>query len=462
MEQLLTGEAEQGVALQPEHVLDDLEVRRREAGAELGPAREHGGLLRKRVRGVVVDDVEHGVLVVVEGTDGLTEELGDGGDISAGAVDTVLQERGVNGGERKFFHLRFEMRTEGAGDGTHKGGNPCAKLDMSKKQATKQPARAQKPAAAGEPVTFTGTVTRVINGETLEVMTEQGPRLVGLANIMAPRFKTETTPEQQYAFEAREFLRGKTIGKQVKVQQRFVTKDGNKTLGLVFVKKDLVNVELVREGLALVKNDQETEENKPFLEARKAALAAKKNLHAPQGKPMRPVTLTNEQVQKQYEGKTVPVIVEAMLGPTSYRVQLKTRGEFIVHLQNVRGVANDVAEGKVMEEARAFARRFIQHEGTVRVLPNDRDNRLYGTLAVEGKDVAAEMLRHGYAQIVDEARLTEETRAPYKKAEEAAQGEKAGLWAHNNFEEKKAAAAEKKAAREASGKNIHGGRLIDI
>jgi micrococcal nuclease len=93
---------------------------------------------------------------------------------------------------------------------------------------------------------------RVADGVTLTVFTANGTKLrVRLLGIDAPEIPRGTKPGQPYGEEARTYLSQLVNGQRIRVQV-FGTDRYKRALGVVWVGKRVVNVELVRAGLAEV------------------------------------------------------------------------------------------------------------------------------------------------------------------------------------------------------------------
>ena len=112
---------------------------------------------------------------------------------------------------------------------------------------------------------FTGTVTAVIDGDTLTVLVDQQQVKVRLAGIDAPERK------QDYGTVAKSFLSDRVFGRYVSVEVTGQDRYG-RTLGVVHVDGANVNLSLVRAGLAwhYVRFSDDTELAAAEREAREA------------------------------------------------------------------------------------------------------------------------------------------------------------------------------------------------
>ena len=105
--------------------------------------------------------------------------------------------------------------------------------------------------------TVTGTVTRVIDGDTLHLTTDEQTQLkIRLTGIDAPE-KTHMNAStgrvakagQPYGNEATNALHGKVMGQQVRVDITDIDKY-RRMVGLVYLNSRNINLEMIREGHA--------------------------------------------------------------------------------------------------------------------------------------------------------------------------------------------------------------------
>jgi endonuclease YncB( thermonuclease family) len=119
------------------------------------------------------------------------------------------------------------------------------------------------------------TITRVYDGDT--VMAESGPVVVYimLVGIDAPELANEAQKEgQPFAKEARDFLAGEILNRSVEVVGYGVAPyPYNSIIGVIFLGKKNVNLEMVQKGLAEVQRDNLPKglDIGPYLDAEKHA-----------------------------------------------------------------------------------------------------------------------------------------------------------------------------------------------
>lgn len=103
-----------------------------------------------------------------------------------------------------------------------------------------------------------GTVKAVISGDCLLVMgnVKSGPppeKQITLSSLMAPKLARRDTRDEPFAWESREFLRKKCIGKEVIFKVDYVVPSINREFGSVFLGETNLALAVVAEGWAKVR-----------------------------------------------------------------------------------------------------------------------------------------------------------------------------------------------------------------
>ncbi|KAL7718940.1 TNase-like domain-containing protein [Entamoeba marina] len=305
----------------------------------------------------------------------------------------------------------------------------------------------------GEKQSFMGVVTRVISGETIEVRSNNELRTVHLAFITAPHFKRENAPEEKFAFEAREALRKKVIGKELKLVEEFVSANGT-VFCIPFVGKSNVITYMLKTGYVVLRSKRESEEMKPYNDALEQAKTSKK------------VVIKAVEFNSNNAGKTIPVIIEYVMSATDFRVQLKKRGELSVRLAGGFGVSSDLKEGVIAEEAKDFCKQYVQRDAEMTVFPNEQDNRVFVTIKINGVNIIEEIAKMGYLRLNNNLPkgFSTEDKNSIQAAQTEAQKAKKGMWVDYDYEaeaKKIQEIKDKKVARVHSSKNIKG-HLVEI
>lgn len=278
------------------------------------------------------------------------------------------------------------------------------------------------------------SVTLIKNPKTREEVT------FIFSNVIAPKLARRPKPgmdvgtaEEKYAWESREFLRQKIIGKVVYcvVEKE---KDPKLVFGTLFfpTKDDNITKLLVEQGLVTVRN-----QNPELKKAEEFAKSQGRGIHNSEGKPIvrnivwepEPKFLLEKFGKKVVRGviETInaTMVIRAFILPDHYYVAFCFSG-----IKVVRESVNDV---------RQFLEERILHRDVKIILEsvqNERNKILNATVIHEGQNcnIGELLVREGYAScnmllqgVHDEKKLRE--------AEKKAQNEKKGKW--QNFVPKK-------------------------
>jgi endonuclease YncB( thermonuclease family) len=123
----------------------------------------------------------------------------------------------------------------------------------------------------------TASVTRVIDGDTLELSSGEQVRLIG---VDTPETKHPRKPVQAFGQEAAAFTTQLVEGKKVRLEFDVRRKDQyQRTLAYVYVEDLMLNLELVRQGYAQVATvPPNVKYQELFLEQQREAREAKRGL----------------------------------------------------------------------------------------------------------------------------------------------------------------------------------------
>lgn len=285
-------------------------------------------------------------------------------------------------------------------------------------------------APAPQPVVKRGIVKQVLSGDS--VVIRGPPRKVGppiektllFSNILAPKLGRRATAsagdtkDEPYAWEAREFLRKKVIGEPV----LFVSEvsSNNREYGVIYLGKDIqtgenITESLVSEGFATVRRDGRAPEVARLIELEDAAKAASKGKWG--GNPSEHVreikwTIENPMAFVDKMGqKPIKAVIEhvrdgstvhAFLLPDFYRVTLMISG---IRAPNIprpdENKQPDNAAGTLAEEAKYFVECLLLNRDVEVVLESTNNNNLVGSILHEKGNIAAALLREGFARCVD-------------------------------------------------------------
>jgi endonuclease YncB( thermonuclease family) len=125
------------------------------------------------------------------------------------------------------------------------GGQPQAAA-----QAPAQPTMPAKPVKPASAQPQIAKVTRVIDGDTLQINTGEEVRLIG---VDTPEAKHPKKPVEYFGKEASAFTKQLVEGKEVRLEYDVQRQDKyQRTLAYVYVGEMMLNAELVRQGYAQV------------------------------------------------------------------------------------------------------------------------------------------------------------------------------------------------------------------
>lgn len=152
-------------------------------------------------------------------------------------------------------------------------------------------------ALPGHALTLTGQVVKVADGDTITIMAGEQKERIRLVGIDTPEKK-----QPIWGPRAKDFTTRLTMGKTVRVETDVEERDRyGRVLGYVYVGQTFVNLELVRQGYAMLytspPNVAHTEE---FVAAQRAAREAGRNIWHPKD------GLTQTPYEFRHKGKRAP------------------------------------------------------------------------------------------------------------------------------------------------------------
>lgn len=315
---------------------------------------------------------------------------------------------------------------------------------------------------------FAGKVVEVVSGDCVIVADEvigygkpSAERRVNLSSIRCPKMGNPRRDEKPapYAREAKEFLRTRLIGKQVRVQMEYSRKvslaDGPAAatgtadsrvmdFGSVFLGDGAseVNVAelLVGRGFATVIRHRDFEERSnhydALLAAESRAISGKKGIHSAKDPPVMHITdLLSASSKKArdflpflHRARKIPAMVEYVL--SGHRFKLLIPKETCSIAFALSGVRCPGRDEPYSNEAIALMRsKIMQRDVEIEVETVDRTGTFLGSLWESKKNVAIELLEAGLARLqlsfgsdrIPDAHLLEQ-------AEQSAKRQKLKIW----------------------------------
>lgn len=151
------------------------------------------------------------------------------------------------------------------------------------------------PAVAAE--TLRGKVVKVADGDTVTIMTDAGKERIRLVGIDTPEKK-----QAPWGPRAKAFTEKLVMGKQVRVETDVEARDRyGRVLGYLFVNGTFVNLELVRQGYAMLyTSPPNVAHTDAFVAAQREAREGGRNIWSPSG------GLTETPYEFRHKGKKPP------------------------------------------------------------------------------------------------------------------------------------------------------------
>ncbi|CAB3411232.1 unnamed protein product [Caenorhabditis bovis] len=314
-------------------------------------------------------------------------------------------------------------------------------------------AAAVAPAVTPSPVRR-GLVKQIISGDAivLQGQSSGGPPpefTVYLSNVTAPRLgkrPSETsaaTPDEPYAWEAREFLRKKLIGQVVTFVRDFTAISG-RDHGRVYLggtsPADAENIAEsgVSEGWLEVRVGKIADDYANRLlelqEQAKASGLGRWSSTPAKVREVRWVIENPRELVDKYNQKPVDAIIEMVRDGSTFRAILLPNFEYItLQLSGVRAPATRVgSDGKVepfAEEAKFFVEQRLLQRDVKFVLESVSNQNLVGSVLHPKGNIAEALVREGYAKCVDwSIGLCTGGAEPLRTAERQAKEKRLRLW----------------------------------
>ena len=297
-----------------------------------------------------------------------------------------------------------------------------------------------------------------------------------LSLISAPRCGSSNNLEEEaFAWEARDFLRQKLVGKVVKYTTDYRNNDRN--YGQIFLEGVNLNLEIVRKGLAKVgfipknepvgKSDYFTKLQAAEAEAKKAKL----NMWSGSQEHKRKLSSASDpsfDVTTIPMGKELDVMVDYVINCGVYVVFIKALNTFVKMTLRFVGIPN-AKDNLTYKAGKAYAERLILHKDIKAVFQSvDADRNFVGDLLEKKGSVAGFVLKNGYSKLFISNSTnykTEELNA-VKEAQQNAKKERLRVWKNekgsDDEEENESGFVVEKVKKEKSSKNEFEGTVIAV
>ncbi|KAK2184568.1 hypothetical protein NP493_260g03038 [Ridgeia piscesae] len=313
--------------------------------------------------------------------------------------------------------------------------------------------------AAQPPQVNRGIVKQVLSGDSVVIrgVPRGGPppeRTMCLSNITAPRLARRPNPnaegsvetkDEPYAWEAREFLRKKMVGKEVCFTVEYKVPGSGREYGCIFLGKDItaenVTESIVAEGLVEVRrgglkpNDEGQQKLIMLEESAKAAGKGKWGPPEECALHVRDIKWTLENPRHfvdSHHGKPVDAVIEHVRDGCTVRAFVLPSYHYItVMLSGIKCpmFKMDGEKEPFAEEAKFFTEaRLLQRDIQI-VLEGTSNQNLLGTVLHPSGNIAELLLKEGFARCIDWSMgVVTQGADKLRSAEKVAKEKKLRLW----------------------------------
>lgn len=292
-----------------------------------------------------------------------------------------------------------------------------------------------------------GVVKAVLSGDTIIVINlaknQQGPpqeRIISISNISAPsmarRKGEKDEKDKPFAWDSREFLRKKLIGKNVTYVVE--AKTPNKEYGTVFLENENIAMSIVENGWATVRKPSKSEG--PVYEALKEMIDAEEEARkdgngifdkSKEG-TVRPVAkeINPTELFTKLKGKPQTGIVEQVKNGNILRLTLlPSFNDITLILSGVDCPSSSLKNPEPFgREAKFFTEHYLLHREVSVILEGADKYNFYGTISYAKRNISEELLREGLGKYVDWSGMRTAFQDRLKAAENDAKEKKLRLW----------------------------------
>jgi len=254
-------------------------------------------------------------------------------------------------------------------------------------------------------------------------------RTVCLSNITAPKLARRANPnvegstesrDEPFAWEAREYLRKKLIGKEVTFTVEYKVPGTGREYGVLYMGKDTsgenVTESLISEGLVDVRQSGIRKEDPgqiSLIQLEEAAKTAGKGKHAPEGVSdhVRQVKWTIDNPRHfvdSHHQKPIDAVIEHVRDGCTVRAFLLPNFDYVtVMLAGIKCPMNKLdASGNqtpepFMEEAKYFTESRLMQKDVKIILEGVSNQNFLGTVLHPNGNITEFLLKEGFARCVD-------------------------------------------------------------
>ncbi|KAG7698058.1 hypothetical protein KL929_001233 [Ogataea haglerorum] len=296
---------------------------------------------------------------------------------------------------------------------------------------------------------FNGTIAKVISADTLVVRLKNDSEItVQLASLRGPRQSDpETAP---FVAAAKEFVRSKAIGKQVRVVVESIRPkteqlDERSLVSVFFNDGTNLSDIIVSNGYASVlkfKSESKPDYWDSLIESELQATKLKKGMHGRVPEPERVVDASESAARAKpylfsFQNRTkIPGIVEHITASNRFKIAMPREGLKLTFV--LGGLANPRGDDAIAEKALAFTtRKAYQREVHLDIYNVDKFGGFIGNLYLPGSGVPFQisLLQQGFAECHERSLAQTKYETQFLQAEEEAREKKLGVWATYQPEE---------------------------
>ena len=257
----------------------------------------------------------------------------------------------------------------------------------------------------------------VLSGDTLRLQKTTGKdqfdALVHLAYISTPRLGNPNRTEEPFAFEAREQIREKLIGRKCDYTIQYVA-NGKRFVSVSFEEKDLATL-LVEQSLA--KANEKRPQTTPgglhekLLEIQEVEAKKTKGVWSTDSKYLakhvREVTFFGEAdykpstllAQALQEPRPLAAILEHVFSPSFVSLYVRTL-KTVIKLQIVHLFLPQETEQAIRDQGKQFVEKMLLHRSVgVKLARVDDNGTLVGRIHFSAGDIASEVLKRGLCKL---------------------------------------------------------------
>lgn len=294
----------------------------------------------------------------------------------------------------------------------------------------------------------TGIVKEVPSGDCMVIMGTNwasGPppvKTICLGGLVVPRVGRRETPDEPFAFQAREFLRKKLIGRTVKFRVDFIVPGGTRELGVVMLGEENVAESVVAAGWAKLrerKGDEGSLLKELAAAAENAQLGLWTQVPGAAAASIRDVKEGVEDAQAVKEragGAELPAVVEYVQAADRMRILLGPPYHVITF--NLSGIkapgtrrnddGTETAEPHAREAKFLIERTMLNRDVVVTLEGCDKFNNFFGSMRLKKENLAETLLTQGMAKCVEWSMKFASNPLRLREAQQVAKEARLRIW----------------------------------